>query len=350
MTKSVDVARMAGVSRSTVSRTLNGSPHVSPDARERVLAAVARMEYKPDIVARSLVRQQSRTIALGLFSEAEDQALTALSHPQRYFYVELLTSIEGRTVTAGYDLVLPAHRSSDTNRPADYLHGLRARRVAGALMVALDVADPRVQVLLDAALPVVFVDAMIQGAHATYIKSDNIDGARQAMDHLLHLGHRSIAILCGPPQSLTGGERLLGYQQAFARWGIQHDPNLVRPTAHFEIEEAYEATRALLATRRDVTAIVAVSDMMGIGVLRAAYEHGLRVPDDLSVVGFDDIDLAAYTTPPLTSVRQDRAALGQGAVDRLIAMIDGVSEALPLIVPTQLIVRKSTAPPPAAGR
>jgi DNA-binding LacI/PurR family transcriptional regulator len=186
---------------------------------------------------------------------------------------------------------------------------------------------------------------MDQGSHSTYAKSDFIDGARQATEHLLSLGHRRIALMTGPTTDLVGLERLLGCQQALAQAGIAPDSGLVRQSG-WNIDEAYQAACALLAERRDFTAVVAGSDFMAMGILRALTEQGLRVPDDVSLTGFDDIDVCQYTTPPLTTIRQDRVALGRGAVQRLVAMIEGTEEATPLMIPTELIVRKSTGPAP----
>ncbi len=186
---------------------------------------------------------------------------------------------------------------------------------------------------------------MGHGSRATYIKSDNIAGARQATEHSLSLGHRRIAFLIGSTMDLAGLERLLGCQQTLAQAGIAPDVGLVRQSG-WNVDEAYEAARVLLAERRDFTAIVAGSDFMAIGILRALKEHGLRVSDDLSLVGFDDIEFCHYTTPPLTTVRQDRVAMGRGAVQRLVALVEGTEEVSPLILPTQLVVRKSTGPVP----
>jgi DNA-binding LacI/PurR family transcriptional regulator len=178
-----------------------------------------------------------------------------------------------------------------------------------------------------------------------YATSDNRDGSRQAIEHLLSLGHRRIALITGPTIALAGLERLLGCQQALIQAGLTPDPGLVCQSG-WNIDEAYEAACALLAVRRDFTAIAAGSDFMAMGILRALTEHGLRVPEDVSLVGFDDIDACQHTTPPLTTIRQDRVAMGRGAVQRLIAMIEGTQEAAPLIIPTQLVVRKSTGPAP----
>jgi len=224
------------------------------------------------------------------------------------------------------------------------VRSLQSRRVAGCVM--LHASEARIQALLHSSIPTVFVDKVGQGSRATYVKSDNIDGARQATEHLLALGHRRIACLTGPTIDLAGLERLLGCQQTLAQAGIALDAGLVRQSS-WNVDGAYETAKNLLAERRDFTAIVAGSDYMALGILRALTEQGLRVPEDVSLVGFDDIDFCQYVSPPLTTVRLDRAAMGRGAVQRLVSMVETTEETTPLIVPTRLIVRKSTGPAPS---
>jgi LacI family transcriptional regulator len=341
MATSEEVAKLAGVSRATVSRALNGSARVSDEARERVHAAIAALGYEPDVVAQSLVRQHARVIAVSLFPQDDELPLTHLGQTALYFYQGVLENIEREAISSGYDLLLPSRTHGKS--PEDYVRSLQTRRVAGCIM--LHASDARILALIRSSIPTVFIDRMAQGSHATYVKSDNIDGARQATGHLLSLGHRRIAFLTGSTIDLAGLERLLGCQQTLAQAGIAPDVGLVRQSG-WNVDEAYEAARVLLAERRDFTAIVAGSDFMAIGILRALTEHGLRVPDDVSLVGFDDIELCRYIAPPLTTVRQDRVAMGCGAVERLIAMVEGTEEASPLILPTQLVVRKSTGPVP----
>ncbi len=341
MATSEEVARLAGVSRATVSRALNGSARISDNARERVHAAVTALGYEPDVVAQSLVRQRSRVIAVGLFPEANGLPLSHLGQTSLYFYLGVVENIEREAVSLGYDLLLPSQPYGKS--PNNYIRSLQTRRVAGSIL--LHASEARIRALIHSAIPSVFIDRIVQGSHASYIKSDNIDGARQATEHLLALGHRRIAFLIGSTIDLAGLERLLGCQQALAQAGIAPDSGLVCQSG-WNIDEAYEAARVLLAERRDFTAIVAGSDFMAMGILRALTEEGLRVPDDVSLIGFDDIEFCHYTTPPLTSVRQDRVAMGRGAVVRLVAMIEGTEEPSPLILPTQLVVRKSTGPVP----
>jgi DNA-binding LacI/PurR family transcriptional regulator len=314
---------------------------VSDEARERVHAAIATLGYEPDVVAQSLVRQRSRVIAVSFFPEDNELAFTHLGRTAHYSYLSILENIEREAVALGYDLLLPSHPRGKS--PQHYIRSLQTRRVAGAIM--LHASDSRIQALIRSDIPTVFIDRMGQGSHATYVKSDIIDSARQATEYLLSLGHRRIALLNGPTIDSAGLERLLGCQQALAQAGIAPDPGLVRQSG-WNLEEAYESAKLLLADRRDFTAVVAGSDFMAIGILRALTEQGLSVPNDVSLVGFDDIDLCQYTNPPLTTMRQDRVAMGRGAVQRLITMIEGKEEVSPLILPTQLVVRKSTGPVP----
>jgi LacI family transcriptional regulator len=343
MVTSDQVARLAGVSRATVSRALNGSAYVSEETKKRIHDAVASLGYEPNIVAQNLARQRSRAIALGSFFD-DSGLLTQLEPTRHYYHLGLLKNIEAEVAEAGYDLILPSrpHGSSQN----DYIRSLQTRHIAGVLAVCANPADPRIAALVEAPIPTVFIDHMGQGPHATYVKPDYVDGARQVTQHLIRLGHRRIAFLLGRSSILSGAERLLGCQQGLAMSGLAMDPGLLRECG-WNTEDAYAAATALLDERRDFTAIVAGSDMMALGVLHALYEHGLRVPGDISVTGFDDIDLCKYVTPPLTTVRLDRQSIGASAVRRLIAMIEGNGDVSPLVVPTQLIVRQSTGPAPS---
>lgn len=354
MVTSKQVARAAGVSRTTVSRVLNGSPRISPEMRQRVHEAMALLGYEPDVVAQSLVRQRSRVIALGLFPQEAGLSLSELGQTRHYFYLDLLRRIEQAAAAARYDLLMPSRPQNLS--PEHYIRSLQTRRVAGSIMLGLGPDDSRTEALIRAGIPTVFIDSMGQGKRATYIKSDNMDGARQVTEHLLALGHRRLAFIIGQTMDLPGMERLFGAQQALARAGLAVDQALVRACG-WDTENAYEATRTLLSERRDFTAIVSGSDLMAIGVLRAVHEQGLRVPEDISVTGFDDVDLCRYTYPPLTTVRQDREAMGEGAVQCLLSMIEDVQGGRedgedkgagpsPFVVPTSLVVRQSTGPAP----
>lgn len=348
MVTSEQVAQRAGVSQATVSRVINGSKYIRAEVRERVLAAIQELGYEPDVTARNLVQRRSHMIALSFFAgyDVDSLAFDKFGHASSYFYLEILKNVEQEAVSSGYDLLMP-FRSPDKS-PESYARSLQTRRVAGCIMLVHGPQDPRVPALLQAGIPSVFIDSMIQGDTATYVKSDHVDSARQITEHLLALGHRRIAFLAGSATSLASAERLLGCHQALARAGIALEPHLLCHSG-WDMEDAYKAAHRLLDEHHDFTAIVAASDIMAIGALRALNEHGLRVPEDISLASFDGIDFSEYTNPPLTTMWQDREAIGRGAIRLLISMIEGTEEKppSPLIVPTRRIVRKSTGAIPS---
>lgn len=347
MATSEQVARLAGVSRATVSRVINGSSNVSEETKKRIYAAIATLGYGTNALTRATSPERSYMVALALFGSEEGLNFSQLADTQFHFYLELLSFIEHDIANAGYDLLLPSRPYKTLNitgDPAtDYVLALQEKRVDGMLTMALHSNDPRIQSLCRSSIPTIFIDSLFQGEHSTYVKSDYMGGAIQATEHLLRLGHRRIAFFSGSLVSPTGTERLLGHQQAMARAGLVSDPQLLRSSG-WETQEAYQEAMKMLSERRDFTAIFAASDMMAIGVLRALHEHGLRVPQDVSVIGFDGIKQSAYTNPPLTTIQQDMQAISTASVSRLLQLINGEEAPSSLIVPTKLVVRASTAP------
>lgn len=347
MATSEQVARLAGVSRATVSRALNGSSFVSEKTKNRIFAVIESLNYEPGVGVQGAAGYRSHLIALALFSDVHGLNFSQLGQSQNYFYLEVLKDIECAASKASYDFFLPSRPYATLDSSGDpqtnYIRALQAKRVEGVIAIAISLTDPRMQALSHSSIPTVFLDSIFQGPHATYVKSDYMDGARQATEYLLQLGHRRIAFFSADPLSLTGTERLLGYQQVLARAGLIIDSTLVRQSG-WGSNDAYEAMLTLLEERHDFTAIFAASDMMALGILRALRKHNLRVPADISVIGFDDINLSQDADPPLTTIRQDKQVLGQEAISRLVQLIEGNEVPPPLVAPTQLVVRASTGP------
>jgi LacI family transcriptional regulator len=345
MATSEQVARLAGVSRATVSRTLNGSARVSEETRKRIYAAVATLGYKTNRIARPQNHPDLRTIALAPFYEKQSLSFSGLAQTSHYFYLSVLGYIERLVAEAHFDFFLPAGGNQPLATVHDtqthYIQTLQAHDVAGVIAISVATTAPLIQALLHSSIPIVFFDSMFQGPRATWVKSDYMDGARQAVEHLLKLGHRRIAFFHGDDALVTNAERVVGWQHALASSGLTMDPHLLR-LCGWESRDAYQAAMAFLNEHHDFTAIAAGSDMMAFGIMRALRQHGLRVPEDISLIGFDDIDFCEDNDPPLTTIRQDSQTLSQGIVSRLVQFIEGQETPTPLTVPTQLIVRAST--------
>lgn len=341
MATSADVARLAGVSRATVSRTLSGTANVDKATRARVEAAIASLGYEPDYAARSLVRQRSNVIALSLFDQ-EGGAVSGLAGSDRYFYMPVLREVERNLAANEYDLLLMSHSSSTSGEA--YLRSLRARKAAGAIIIGGGEAEMRSRALVESQIPTVFIDSSNMGSRATSVKSNHSDGMRTMTEHMLRLGHRRIALIRAPTTTTSGHDRLLGMRDALASAGVREDQDLIWDS-DWTINGAYQTTRALVESGTDFTAILAESDMMAIGVLRALHGANISVPDEVSVGGFDDIDLAEFSNPPLTTVRQDANGLGEAVTDALLKLLRGENPPRPIVLPVQLVVRASTAPP-----
>jgi DNA-binding LacI/PurR family transcriptional regulator len=349
MVTSEQVAQLAGVSRATVSRVLNGSANVSEETRKRIYAAIATLGYGANAFTRTPVQEQLNVIALALFGSNDGLSFSRITDTQCYFYLEVLRFLEQEVAKAGYDLLLPSNPyrtfSAVDDPETNYILALQTKRVKGVITMALRSDDPRIQGLCRSTIPAVFIDSDFQGQHTTYVRSDYMGGSRLATEHLLSLGHRRIACFIGDTNVVSGTERLLGFQQTMARAGLIVDPQLVVQPG-WETGEAYQAAMKLLSQRRDFTAIFASSDMMAFGVMQALRAYNIRVPEEMSIVGFDDIRQSEESDPPLTTLRQDKQAISLGAVERLTQLIRGDERPEPLIIPTRLIVRASTAPAP----
>jgi LacI family transcriptional regulator len=329
------------VSVATVSRVFNGYPDVSERTRQRVFAVARELDYAPSAAARTLVTKRSHVIGIVLDTGAEHPDL---QHP---FFQEVLVALKRRLGAAGYDLLLYATETPGNGfEPQSYLSRSRSHRVDGVVLMGVDAHDPGIRALTGARIPCVAVDVDLVGRRAGYVMSDNVAGAREAVRHLHGLGHERIAIIGGPPATRPGADRLLGYRAELEALGLPYRDEYVEE-GDFYPESGYAAMRALLALSEPPTAVFAASDLMAAGAVRAAQERGLSVPDDVSLVGFDDIQLAALMQPPLTTIRQDKAGLGNAAADALTRMVDA-PEAAPAVVtlPVELVPRTSTGAPP----
>jgi DNA-binding LacI/PurR family transcriptional regulator len=321
-----DVARLAGVSHMTVSRVINGHPNIRPETRDRVQRAILQLGYRPNTAARALALGRSGMV--GIMTAAGDLFGPVSTHRA----VEEAARLAGYVATS-VTLSEMTHDAFDA--AAEHLTriGVEGIVVIAGHDAALDIAHTH-----RSSLPVVVVEGDLSRAALT-VGVDQAAGARAATEHLLALGHRAIVHVSGPNDWAEARARVEGWRNAMA--GVaQRTEQLV---GDWSAASGYAAGVAI-AERRDVSAVFAANDQMALGVLRALHERGWRVPEDISVVGFDDVPEAAYLIPPLTTVRQDFAGVGRRAIEVVTAAIQGEpSSPSPLLAPT-LIVRDSTGP------
>lgn len=331
----MDVAREAGVSPTTVSRVLNNHAHVRPDKRARVLTAITRLGY--------VVNQQARSLAGGC-----SHVIGLLVHEVGVAYTgEIIRGIEEELVTAQYELMLyTTHRRK--TKESTYVATLTRGMTDGLLLLLPLNPQAYLETLHRERFPYVLIDHQGTNEACPAVAATNRQGSYDATAYLIELGHRRIGFITGELHLGCAVDRLTGYQAALADHGIDFDPALV-VEGHFQQPDGYAGAKALLALPDPPTAIFASNDVSAFGVMDAVRDHGLRIPEDISVVGFDDIPQAAYVHPALTTVRQPLEQMGQLATQMLLRQIrdpDYTGERIEL--PTELVIRESCRPPKAA--
>jgi LacI family transcriptional regulator len=327
------VAGVAGVSIATVSRVVNGSGPVAPETRKRVLEAVAALGYTPHAGARSLASRRTETLAF------------VLPEISGHFYSQLLRGAEIAARQAGYQLLVSGfHGSAAEMRKA--LRAIRGR-VDAAVVMWPEAAYELLEESLPPKLPVLLLSPSGR-ADSPCLAVDNRGGAEQAVRHLLALGHKVLAHVTGPEQNLDARERREAFWEVLRGAGLAQ--NGVELPGDFTEDSAPALAARLLGLRPRPTAVFAANDAMALGLLLHLQKLGIRVPGDLSLVGFDDIPLARLVQPPLTTVQAHIETLGSRAVSRLVELLSQKPSRKGLeLLPTQLVVRGSTAPPERSG-
>jgi LacI family transcriptional regulator len=333
------LAKMIGVSRSTISRVINGSPNVSPEVREKVLKAIQSTGFHPNAAARSLASQRSWMIGLVL----PRNVASFFTDP----YFPQLT--QGIAYSCNeHDLSLTLFLvSSKKDEEKIYPRILRSKMLDGVLIQSGEAADILINQLAVSNLPMVVLGRPWEAKNVTYIDVDNVESAVKATHHLVNLGYRRIATITGTPNSTVSVDRLEGYRKCLALAGRDYDPDLVAE-GDFTENGGYEAMKQLLLQKAD--AVFCASDMMAAGAIRAIQEVGLRIPEDVALVGFDDIPLSGLTKIKLTTVRQPIEQFGIKAVELLIDLIEkGNKPARRMFLDTELVIRESCGADHAAG-
>ena len=329
-----DVARKAGVSSATVSHVINNSRFVAAETRQRVMEAIEALRYRRDGVARSLRRAKTSTIGV---------IIADISNP---FFADLVRGIEDRIYghEEGFNLIL-CNTDEDAAKERLYLDVLQERRIEGLIMVPTGENAAYIQDMTRSGLPIVFADRFVEGLEGDWVVVDSEDGAYALTSHLLANGHRRIAVLRAMLTASTLEKRIDGYRRALGEAGIPFDPSLVITCRH-SIEDAHQAGLRILDSKDRPSAVFCTNNYMTLGMVQAITDRGLRCPQDIAVVGFDDFAWAASFSPRLTALAQPAYALGQEAADILMKRIGQGALAAPVhkMLKGHLIVRESGGP------
>jgi LacI family transcriptional regulator len=327
-----EIAKRAKASRSTVSRVINDDPKVSAATRKRVLGIVKRLNYHPNVAARSLASGRTRILGLVI----PERVTGLFSDP--YFPI-LIQGITSACNARDHSVMLwLAEPEYERRMISQILHnGL----VDGVILASMLLDDSLMQSLVASNLPFVLVGRHPTNPRISYVDVDNVASAKKIVEHLFESGYRRIATIAGPRNMIAGADRLQGYTLALQQREMAIDPNLIC-IGDFSENGGYAAMQALLAQKPD--AVFVASDTMAIGALRAIREAGLRVPQDIAIAGFDGMPFAERTDPPLTTVRQPIHQAGYTAAETLINLItDPDSQPSHIILPTEIIIRASTS-------
>ncbi|AGQ33483.1 Ribose operon repressor [Serratia liquefaciens] len=324
-----DVARLAGVSTSTVSHVINNNRFVSDSVRAKIMAAIEQLNYAPSALARSLKLNQTRTIGM---------LVTSSNNP---FYAEVVRGVERSCYERGYSLIL-CNTEEDAARMNRNMETLLQKRVDGLLLMCTENHRPSQDALSRyPSLPIVMMDwAPFEGAN-DIIQDNSLLGGEMATDHLIARGYRKIACIAGPQDKTTARHRLEGYRSAMQRAGLAILPGY-EVHCDFEFEGGVIAMKQLLALAEPPHAVFAGNDAVAVGAYQALYQAGLSVPQDMAVMGYDDIELAKYLAPPLSTIHQPKDSLGELAIDALINRLQNPErEAQVLVLTPELVERAS---------
>ncbi len=325
-----DVAKRAGVSVATVSHVINGTRPVSPETAAKVWKAIKELDYHPNAVARSLRTRTTHVIGV---------VVSDITNP---FFATLVRGAEDAAIEAGYSLIV-CNSDEDLRKEDLYVNLLKRRRMDGLLIAPVrDGASPAVRELAKSGMPFVFIDRRAKGIDADTVLSDNVGGAYLATKHLLDRGHRRIGIILGIMGSTTSEERFLGYRKALEDAGLPLQEELVG-YGGYRVSGGEEATLQFLSLPQPPTAIFSTNNLMTLGVLRALFTSGVRIPTGMAVVGFDDLEWAEMAQPPLTVITQRPYEMGRKAVELLLERLKGYKgPAREVRLPVELVVRGST--------
>ncbi|MCM8750117.1 LacI family transcriptional regulator [Thermomicrobiaceae bacterium CFH 74404] len=322
------IAQLAGVSQATVSRVLNNRTNVSPQTRERVLQVIEALNYTPNVLARSLATRKTNTIGL---------VVANIKNP---FFAEIVESITNIAASQGMNIIL-CSTSQDHRLQRQHVRMLIEHRVQGIIMTSVMLDDSYIRTLVPNGFPVVLVNRYLPGVPADSVVIDNYSGAYEATRHFIRLGHATVGYVRGVRNTSTNRDRERGYREALNQAGIPVRRGWIFD-GHYSWQGGYNAGLRFLRLRHRPTAMLCADDLTAIGFIDALYDRGLRVPDAVAVIGFDDVQEASYRPIGLTTVRQPVTAMAEAAMRLLLDRIGGYcGDPRQIVLPAELVIRKS---------
>lgn len=329
-----DIAKLANVSHTTVSRALNDKSRIRKETKQKILAIATELGYRPDFIAKSLVLKRTKTLGL---------VITNIANP---FYTELAQGIEKTATRLGYSIIL-CSTQSDISTEKQYIEMLRSKGVDGILFSSAHRGDPNIVALAEEEFPIVLVNRRTYHPavkeKVDYVGVDNILGGFLAVEHLIRLGHRSIGMVGGSAESSVGLERLKGGEKALRAYGLEQRGDYLLE-GNFLKKSGYEKGKEFLKMPEFPTAVFAANDYMALGVYQAVVEEGLRIPEDVALVGFNDIEFSSMKGIELTTIGQKKFEMGAAAVEMLVERIeqgDNRASAREILLMPELIVRRT---------
>ncbi|HEY5160675.1 MAG TPA: LacI family DNA-binding transcriptional regulator [Gaiellaceae bacterium] len=332
-----ELANQAGVSASTVTRILGGDAGIDAETRERVLKLVRELEVTSDISSAAVTDMPSQVIGVILDTSGH----VDLRHP---VFGDVLDGLKEVIAEGGYDMLFfTGGTPAGSIRTYDYLERCRRHHVDGMILMGVGRSFPEIQKLVRSEVPCIGVDLDLTGPITGYVISDNVAGAKLAVSHLHELGRRKIATITGMTYTRPGRDRLTGYREQIKELGLSQHSEYIQSGDFYE-PSGFTAMESLLALAERPDAVFCASDMMAVGAIGAATVAGLKVPDDVAIIGFDDAPFAATFSPSISTIRQDKVGLGRAAGEQVMALIDNPKATPPkLTLPVELVVRESTA-------
>ncbi|WP_419957297.1 LacI family DNA-binding transcriptional regulator [Psychrobacillus psychrotolerans] len=328
-----DIAQMSGVSRGTVSKVINNYDGVSELTKRKVLEVIDKTGYQPTFSARSLATKKSSLIGLIYAGKINVE----FNHP---FFNEVISSFQKTLGAMGYDIIIFSNEMFDKDS-VDYLARSRHYRLDGCLIIAGEEVEEAVSELDKSDIPCLGIDLELTGENSSYVMTDNFKVSQLAVEYLYLNSIRDVGYIAGKDSSDISNQRLEGFLQTMSQFGMTAQPQWIKHGNFFE-SSGYEAMEIILQGEYLPKAIIAASDMMALGAMRAIKDYGLRIPQDIQVLGCDDVEACRYMEPALTTIKQDKQKIGRLAAIKLNDLINGVTGLRPTLVDPELVVRNSS--------